>query len=195
MENIDSNNFNQQLALFKRYFDLNARLPNMVLKRNSNHKLVIGESGDFHNTLIFERLSEEYGDTELSYLMIEPEAKEYFNYTDRFLIYSIRFDAAFRRTWTSGTLDLVQAEHNIHKIVPQMIAGLQCYVGSSEKWSSYHDNHNFELDIFSVPDTCDTLRIFGKPSWSLTDFKNAALLHNLEFSEQELLTLKINYFI
>jgi hypothetical protein len=191
---MDPNSFNQHVELFERHFDLNTRLPNRVFSRGIRQKFVIGESGDFHNAELFERLSGQYGDKELKYLVIEPEGKE-FHSDNKFLSYSIKFDTEFRKNWKGELLEFGQAQNNAQKILPRMVAGLQCYVGSSETWCSYHDNHDFELDIFCVPDTCDTLAIFGKASWNFEDFREAVELHKLKFSEQESLKLKENYFM
>ena len=99
MKTPNSDNFAEYFAFFGRHFSLEARLPEHVIKSTRDHKFVIGESGDLHGVEIFERLGAIYGDRELNYLMIEPEAEGIFMAETRLLAYSLPFGANFRSNW------------------------------------------------------------------------------------------------
>lgn len=193
MQLLNLNNFDLCLSSFRRHFDLTARLPEIVFKANNRNKFVIGESGDFHKMEVFARLGAEYYETELNYFMIEPKAKDIFQTENEFLAYVLPFGSEFETAWKDELFGFAQPQNKV-KSWPWMIAGLQCYFGSSGKWNSYHDNHTFELDIFSVPNDCDVLKVFGKPSWRLEDYIEAVDLHNIGVDAADIRKLQKYYF-
>ena len=190
----DSNNFDEYLSSFKENFILENRIPEPVFRKRQNNKFVIGQSGDFHRVDVFEQLGDQYGDRELKYLMIEPEANNLFQTENKLLAYSIAFGQDFQKNWNEDLRGFCQKPDCNNKIWPWMFASLQCYVGTSQNWSSYHDNHNFEIDIFCVPKDCDIVRLFGKASWSFQDYLEFSSKSNLRFTEVELRSLQKNYF-
>ena len=171
-------------AAFSEFFVFEKQLPEQVFNRKNQSKFVIGESGMFHKKSIFEKLCQKYGDKNLNYYMIDPPE----------VLYSIDFDKEFSNVWSRDLLGFLQENHDEPKVWPWMIAGLQCYFGSSMSWCSYHDNHVFELDIFQVPINCDTEHIFGPKRWDITDFQDSVRRHGLNLSDFEVEKLRMNYF-
>jgi hypothetical protein len=194
LKTIDAANFEHYIALFERHFDLNARIPEFVFRRRNTHKLVIRDSGAFHKMEVFERLGATYEDKALNSLVIEPEAANVFHTANRLLAYILPFGPDFRKNWQVDLRGFGEDPDRVHKSWPWVTASLQCYIGSSEAWCSYHDNHAFELDMFYVPRDCDTLRVFGEATWNFEDIEEIFTSHYSNISKFELQTLKENYF-
>jgi hypothetical protein len=186
--------FEQHIDLFNRYFDLSARIPNFVFKPRVSHKLVIRDSGALHKMEVFDKLSSVYGDKELCSLVLEPEAAGVFVTDNKLLAYVVPFGIRFRETWEVKLHGFGESPYQLQKGWPWMTASLQCYIGSSELWYSYHDNHSFELDIFYVPNDCDTLDVFGTGSWTFSEIEKVFNSSHANVSIEEMQTFKKNYF-
>ncbi|MCA0431748.1 MAG: hypothetical protein LCH46_00665 [Proteobacteria bacterium] len=189
-----SEDVESRMARFRQIINLNARLPEQVFLNRAASKFVISESGYFHRKEIFERLAKEYGDISLSNLVLAPLYDESFGYPGNMLSYSIRITSNFDEAWRNATFGMGQAENEQNKIWPWMSAEIQCYVGSTGHWCSYHENMLFEVDIFCVPEQCDVLNVFGESSWQFDDFQMIIANHALRVSANEALVFKKNYF-
>lgn len=194
MKTFNVSNFEQYVALFERHFDLNARIPEFVFRRRNTHKLVIRDSGAFHKMDVFERLGATYKDRELNSMVIKPEAANVFHTTNKLLAYVLPFGSDFQKNWQVDLRGFGEDPARLNKGWPWMTASLQCYIGSSEAWCSYHDNHTFELDMFYVPHDCDTLSIFGKEPFSFEEVEVIISSHLPNIPKSKRLKLKENYF-
>ncbi len=181
-------------SLFNRYFRLSERLPAFVFKKRDGYKVVIRESGELHGVETFARLGKEFGDHELNYLMIEPNAATIFQSAGKFAAYTLSFGDDFERQWTNELRGFGQSSRELHNTWPWMYASIQSYFGSSGLWCSYHDNYTFELDMFYVPVNCDSAQLFGVEAWSFDTLKSESISHRLNYSELELQQFKDNYF-
>lgn len=193
LKTIDAADFDQYVALFERHFDLHGRIPEFVFRRRNTHKLVIWDSSGLHIMEVFERLGAAYDDRELNSLIIAPEAANVFHTANRLLAYILPFGPDFRKSWQVDLRGLGDDPDKPNNIWPWMTASLQCYIGSSEAWCSYHDRHAFEMDMFYVPNDCDTLGVFGKAGWTFEDAE-VVLTSFLKTPKHELQKLKENYF-
>ena len=194
MKTPTAKNYENFKSTFTRHFLFPTKLPEFVFRRRERYKVVIRESGELHKLETFAGLAREFGDQELNYLMLEPDAATIFKPSGRFAAYTLSCRSNFENEWINQLRGFGQNNDELRKTWPWMYASVQCYYGSSGLWCSYHDNHMFELDMFYVPESCDTVQLFGVESWSFEVMKSESISHRLNYADFELDSLKRNYF-